>query len=890
MASLAGQAESEAEGEVEEREVEEYRQARSAASTSGATRLLTGSAAAAGSVLATCCCMGPTASSLANRGCDLGLQVGVFAGAVTGNISASAVSRALAFQSARERTDFQVITRIVTGGPVAMILGGSCAVLGGVAGGVAGAVEDLRADLAGAVKQTFMGMAANVVKPAVSIAMGLSFNLQDGPRKVAQLPQEALPFLGALIGARRAGVLTEEDAFGRAAGFAARCALEVPGSEVPREAEQQSRLVRLLMQLQACYPWEEKEGLEQVASRLLEELEPEALDAAWQAFGPSSLQQWAYDNRGLLPRCSIDMSGDLLLRALDMRYEEERNNMVRVLHESFPGGDGQDYHRMLQALHDALPQAAFWKGYRLLQSGCLPRLPFASVQSPEALERVCAYLASSPSPDLPLDSDSIATDLSGSTGSRGLSPCAGTSSPGRDSLPDLPPLQGSSSPVSFFMTRPATLAPPPALIKAVEQAQSSLATADAVPQNSEHGGLWLEVLRVTGLGSADTSRVANAAAWLLGSRSQHPYVRAALGRAGIARQGLLAGSQQTRAVAADREGCADFGEAVSFPLGASDVLGTTLELLEVRFQVLDRRPLFGDASIGEGSLRLTDKMLGAFEVHKVELSREGVSQGSLLVRAGVLTPPSALGILERSSKEPLAVVMKAFAQLLAQPCCVALLMESRPKELLQKKLVEEAMVHKMLQSWVVTFCACASHLRNGAKEDETIGRLVCMARSARGIAAECAGLPEDSRDVEDLLVEWLHGFCARCAGTESSIELDEARLARVLEGSRVQCKRLEDLGVNLPAQLPAALAAEVHTRLLEAEACEEREIFTGVRIVRNGQVPPGLAAVILPQHGGQRRPIFFYSHFAIREWQRQHKNDPCTREALSKKDIWPLTA
>jgi len=158
---------------------------------------------------------------------------------------------------------------------------------------------------------------------------------------------------------------------------------------------------------------------------------------------------------------------------------------------------------------------------------------------------------------------------------------------------------------------------------------------------------------------------------------------------------------------------------------------------------------------------------------------------------------------------------------------------------------------------------------------------------ARGIAAECADVGEDSNDVEDLLVDWLHGFCARCAGAESSIELDQARLSRILEASRAQHRRLEDLGVQLPEKLPAALAQQIYSRLLEAERCQEREIFTGVRIVRNGQVASGLAVVL--QRFDQGTHVFIYSHIAIREWQRDHLTDPCTRKVLLKSDIFPLT-
>jgi len=434
------------------------------------------------------------------------------------------------------------------------------------------------------------------------------------------------------------------------------------------------------------------------------------------------------------------------------------------------------------------------------------------------------------------------------------------------------------------------MAPPPAVIKAVEQVQGSLAAAEAGAPNGEQGGLWLEVLRATGVRRPDGSRIADAAAWLLGTRSRSISVLVALGEVSEARSRPSAAPKRTRTVSADAAGCADVGEAVSFPLGTGDILGT-LELLEVKFQVLEHRPLLGEGLFGSGRLRLNDKMLGAFEVHTVDLVREGICQGSLLVRAGVLTPPSALGILKHSGKEPLVVVLKAFSHLLAQPGCVALLMDSRPREVLDKQLVEESAVHKMLQSWVVTFCACASHLRSSAGEAEAVRRFARVARAARSIAAECAGLPEDEREVEDLMVEWLRGFCARCGGTDDEVELDETRLAHILEASRVQCKRLEDLGVTLPVQLPADLAAEVHARLLEAEAGEEREIFTGVRIVRNGQVASGLAAVVVRGRGnGQRPHIFLYAHAAIKEWQQEHRSDPCTREALTKQDILPLTA
>merc|ERR1712025_784417 len=125
-----------------------------------------------------------------------------------------------------------------------------------------------------------------------------------------------------------------------------------------------------------------------------------------------------------------------------------------------------------------------------------------------------------------------------------------------------------------------------------------------------------------------------------------------------------------------------------------------------------------------------------------------------------------------------------------------------------------------------------------------------------------------------------------------SAELNEERLRRLLEmGSSVAGNprgHLERLGVALPSEIPEDQVAAVVNRLLEAEREEEDEIFTGVRIVQDGQVAPGMAAIVRSGRGAGHFHAFIYDMSSIQRWQQEHGSDPNTRDQLFTTDIVPL--
>jgi len=223
---------------------------------------------------------------------------------------------------------------------------------------------------------------------------------------------------------------------------------------------------------------------------------------------------------------------------------------------------------------------------------------------------------------------------------------------------------------------------------------------------------------------------------------------------------------------------------------------------------------------------------------------------------------------------------------------MALLLASRPEPLQQSAVEgaaaarEEAKLHEALQAWVAAFCARVARLGAEAGEEQVLEQLGLAVRPLRTLVERRA---EECPDVEELMAAWFRGFRDRCtAAGHPPVDCDEGQLRRVLEASRVPGLRLEDLGVQLPRRTPAVVKSAVLERLLEAEGAEEREMFTGVPLVRGGRVASGMAAVV--RHSPGTAPhVFLYATASIRKWQVDHRTDPCTREALIQRDIVPLS-
>ena len=197
----------------------------------------------------------------------------------------------------------------------------------------------------------------------------------------------------------------------------------------------------------------------------------------------------------------------------------------------------------------------------------------------------------------------------------------------------------------------------------------------------------------------------------------------------------------------------------------------------------------------------------------------------------------------------------------------------------------------MFQAWVHRFCQQTLQLSGGETDEQTIGALWKLARSAQEIVACCVRSSTD--DVQDIVVAWLRSFFTGCAGKEA--HLNEARLRGLLTmreqtgaGHANPREELLRMGVNVD-NLRNDMQNAVLARFKEAEQGSEEEVFTCEQIVQDGRAMPGLSVVLRRCPGSDSGfNVFIYHTDSIRKWQANFSYDPCTRAALRAEDILPI--
>eukprot|EP00746_Dinoflagellata_sp_MGD_P154428 gnl/MRDRNA2_/MRDRNA2_84801_c0_seq1.p1 gnl/MRDRNA2_/MRDRNA2_84801_c0~~gnl/MRDRNA2_/MRDRNA2_84801_c0_seq1.p1 ORF type:complete len:917 (+),score=181.98 gnl/MRDRNA2_/MRDRNA2_84801_c0_seq1:90-2840(+) len=784
--------------------------------------------------------MGQTASRAeqgARTAGTAGFVVGGAVGAVPGAIAGGVATGVL------YGTDAVLLGAGVGGGIIGMPMGAlvaaPCAVVGAALGVMGGAAEDMTQ---GAIS---LGHAANAALEEARQGRERTSHRNTKSCQVAQVPSEALPLICALLVALQLKKMWRDEATNRAAAFAATCHEEEPKAQLLARAEAAGRKVLTYVKLSQVYPWEMREVTEAAAEQLVDATDPDVIDAAWILCGAKSLEQWSPQIRDALPRKSKDISPRFLLEALEFKYRQEKDNIVDALQRHFPGGPNRDaYAETVNAMWGTLSKPSFWKAHMMVQQSRLPqqaqRLTFQHLASPEFWATAQNFLASS----------SALCAHQGSTSE-------GSSSEGPGAM----------------MLRSDSFEP--RLMAAVRSQKMLGGTGTPIEQR-----IQVEILTAENLGSAEY-RVGDFTTSLFGGKQKlSPYVEVKYGLE----------QAQTRMLQGQSSGQLHFGEVLSFPCRSNHRDGQILE-----FSIFDARGVQamvrGDPMIGKASLEIAeDAFSGSAQRQTLQLLRDGEEKGTLTVRVGVLAPQIAYTALQGSKDRPLAEVALAMAQVLSQPHGVDVLLEAMPRPSRSSQGPDEVELRRTLKAWIIRLKVAAE--RSQDFDDEVaLKHIARMARSAQQILA-AVNEDLDGDEVIMLTASWVRQVFMQCTPNGQTPNLDEARLLRLLEAGRSSdgdpLETLTKYGVALPEGTSEEIVVAVANRLLEAERCEEEEIFTGVQIVEHGVVAQGIAAVTqLGQRGHVH--VFLYDMESIQKWQRERGSDPNTRQHIGASDILVLT-
>eukprot|EP00933_Yihiella_yeosuensis_P005934 TRINITY_DN110554_c0_g1_i1.p1 TRINITY_DN110554_c0_g1~~TRINITY_DN110554_c0_g1_i1.p1 ORF type:complete len:416 (-),score=88.22 TRINITY_DN110554_c0_g1_i1:255-1502(-) len=406
----------------------------------------------------------------------------------------------------------------------------------------------------------------------------------------------------------------------------------------------------------------------------------------------------------------------------------------------------------------------------------------------------------------------------------------------------------------------------------------------------ENGELWILAVRGEGIHSPEY-RVGDLTSKFLGLRSMRPYLRFTV----ALKNGTTSPSQQIKAQGMRSSGDnVSWNEAVVFPL-SQQVWDEAISSLKLHVEAFDERTIQsavrGDPFIGAGSITLGHAALRSSSDQFLELqSRDGRPRGQIVFRAGLRAPSAAFDVIAGSASRPLAEVVRALAQVLAQPGGVEGLIAARPDELKQLPSEKEEQIRHMLRSWIARFCKKGVQLNAAASDTEALSQLSRLARSAQEIVAMCLWWDNDAADVTELTVEWLKRLFERTAGDNAV--LNEARLRKLLQAGKREGGDprvgLRNFGITLPEALGEEVMSAILARVKEAAEGQEEDIFTSEPIVTaEGRVSQGLSAVVRGQGEDydSQLHVFLYDFNSIRQWQAAQKSDPCTREELRARDI-----
>jgi len=730
----------------------------------------------------------------------------------------------------------------LTGAAVGAVVAVPCAVIGAALGAMGGAAEDMTL---GAMA---LGQITN--KALADMKEGrIRASQRDSPAanlQVAQLPDEALPLLCALTVAQRCQRISQDEAVKRAAAFAATCCNEEPKPQLIARAEAAGRVVLTYVKLSEAFPGETSAAVQAAAEALVSAANPDAIDAVWIVCGTKPLHHWSPEVRAALPSRVSEISPQLLIHGLELKYQHERDSIIDAIQRFFPGGLNRDaYSEAVDSLWSSLPKASFWKANLILQRGRLPQeaqgLTFQHLQSSEFWVVAKDFLASSSALCTPQHEHGASESL----GAMLLHADSGE-----------------------FESR---------LVTAAFRARKPLCGADA----PDHQTIQVEIFTAKDLGSAQY-RAGDFTKSLFGARRMSPYIEV-----------KYASERALTRVVQCQEKRADFGERVCF-----QYCGNSSEGQRVEFNVYDARQaqavIRGDPLIGGASTILTQQTFsGSPQLQTLQLLRDRNPQGELVVRIGFIAPQSAYAILAESKDQPLAEVALAVGQILAQPHGVDILLKAMPRQsesLSDGASDADGVLRQTLKSWILRLNA-ATKRSEGLADEAALSYFAVLARSAQQIVA-AVNEDLDGDEVMTLTATWVVQVISCCYPEGAPPNLDVARLLRLLDAGRSNegdpKEVLQALGVSLPEETSLEIVQAVASRLQEAERNNEEETFTGAQIVENGIVAQGMSAITRMGQSG-RCHVFIYDLASIQRWQRERGSNPTTRERISASDILRLT-
>mmetsp|Transcript_86350 Transcript_86350/g.252701 ORF Transcript_86350/g.252701 Transcript_86350/m.252701 type:complete len:785 (+) Transcript_86350:62-2416(+) len=762
----------------------------------------------------------------------IGGSLGAAPGALVGGLAGSAGSR----------TGPSAAQGVLVGGAITgSLVGTLAAVPGGVLGGILGVAAGSAADLAAGAQALARSTERRLADAKEGRRRAADREVPGaGGRQVAQLPAEALPLLCAMVVARRREVVSEDEAFQRAAALASACAEGAEAEQVLAWAEREGRQVLTAMKLSEAYPQASKAAIHAAASSLVDTTDADVLDAAWIICGSTPLSSLCSELRSQQPPHVSGVTSEFMEAGLRTKYEMERESLVEALQHFFPGGPSPGaYAQRLDELREALPRASFWKAYCMFRSGAIPQqiggLTFTDICTDDFVVAAKEFLAT----NFALCIEELE---------------AQKTAEGDPACPVL----------SAAMRAAAPLAP----------------VASLVPKGKE---LHVEILSVASLGSPQY-RLGDLTGGLVrtasGSSARRcPYVEVVFGAA----------RAQTRVVR-DVKDSADFGECLALPCPESALASRQA----VQVSVFDARgvqsAIRGDPLIGQASLALSEVDLGEPKAWTLQLSRgDRSNQGKLHLRIGITASEGDYSALSNASERPLAELARALANILSQPSGVDTLMETRPR-LRDLQDEEISLLRRLLRDLLARLRRDAA-LASGLNDEAALAQLARTMRAVRQIVAMCAAEDLDGEEVQELAQAWIRALLLRCLPPGSAApELNQGRLARLVEaGARPATRALEDYGASPPEGTGGELQEAVAARLGEALQGGEDEIFTGEPIFVGGRLRPGMAAVTRAGRDSGQPHIFLYDLASIRRWQASRGRDPSTRERLQEADILPLS-
>eukprot|EP00927_Polykrikos_kofoidii_P047756 TRINITY_DN42030_c0_g1_i1.p1 TRINITY_DN42030_c0_g1~~TRINITY_DN42030_c0_g1_i1.p1 ORF type:complete len:789 (-),score=128.60 TRINITY_DN42030_c0_g1_i1:108-2474(-) len=735
-----------------------------------------------------------------------------------------------------------------TAAAVGVVVGVPCTVIGGAVGAVVGGAEQAKSAVRDAAEDAKLGRERTALRSAASTASS-----------AASMSEHVIPLLYALLEAHILKAMTEDEAWGVAVAFVAEHSESPRGPQFIESVRIRTCEVYWYTRLRRCYQAVPAEQIRDTARQLVARGEIDVFVSAMIACGGTPLRDWLREIGTGPPEDLAGMTKELLTSRLDLQWRRDREAMAESLKRRFPDGErgsacAERYFSLLDSFHQELTMLSFWKAWRVLLHGPLPKQfqgrNFEEVSSAVFLDEFRNFLG-----DLPSFFD------------------------------------GSAEVADAWVVGGEHVKSGGRLIEAIAKAKAPLSPTESAPSEGLH--VLIEVLTAKSLKAPEYRFGDLTYSLLRGKPKLRPYVQVCIG----------AERRVTRTVEAVGDS-AKFGEALILP--PEDGSEESFKNFTLEVAVYDGRLLQsivrGDPLIGIGMLELHEVGLGSSRIHVVHLMRNGRTSGNVTVRVGAAAPRAAYNVLATRTSRPLADVVRALAEVLVQPSGVDALLRCRPDGLVTSSgKQDEIGLRRALQSWIVRLYRLAQGLSGALDDDGVTTRLKGLMRSLGQIVAASAQDRRSAAEVQQLTTCWISAvLVSMCGGSVAApSHTDNAWLSRLFEQRTAEPvassppapnaqELLRGMGVTLPEEVAERVATALLARLVEAEETGEEEMFTGSALVQNGRVASGLGAVFRKGPHGDVAHVFLYDLELIREWQSMKGWDPLTSETLDEADILPL--